>query len=346
MMNKLKKLDIKQVIKSFTLIWGLITIVVMTITNLGIKKEFDFFQWLSNSLILLGIMVFGLLMGESIGGDKQKEKVNGLYQTSLNEYNVFRSKVDNLLPYFNQFYNWFVKRELEDKKINYLLANDVDELKARSIVKYCDVNDYPEMIKHAIKKDDVIIRMLTDNELEPVYDVLSGKLKLDLCNPSYYLSAFALSTTKSVLEVGKQLDKEIKFNKKTNRSVKIIFSLIVSLGLGILTVNEFMSGSDSQAWVNLIARITSLFTSIFSGWLSSVIDVKLRAEKIKNKTTVLKMFKSSVDMKIFIPKTDQELAKEEYENYLKEEEEKRNNVITPEVINLPEIGSCETKLIK
>ena len=32
-------------------------------------------------------MVFGLLMGESIGADKQLEKVGGLYQSNLKEYN-------------------------------------------------------------------------------------------------------------------------------------------------------------------------------------------------------------------------------------------------------------------
>lgn len=346
MKEKIKNINIKNMIKVFTLVWGLALIVVMTITNVGIKEEFDFFQWLSNSLILLGIMVFGLLLGESIGKDKQVEKVGGLYQRNLLEYNTFRKLVDPIIVFFSQYYQWFMPKELRDKKINFLIMNGVEMKKAEYIVDYCTIDDFFELQQHPIEREGIIIRKLTSIEIEPVEDVLSGKIKLDLSNPSYYLSAFGLSNSKSVLEIGKQLDKEIKFNRKSNRIIKISVSLIVSLLLGILTVKEFMEGGDSQAWLNLISRVTALFTSLLSGWLSAVVDVKLRAEKLSNKTTILKMFKNAIDMKIFIPKSESELAKEELSNYLKEEEDKLKNVITPEITDVPQIENCETKLLK
>ena len=81
--ENLRKIDIKHAVKVFTLMWGLLLIILMTITNVGIDRTFDFINWLSNSLIIFGIMVFGLLMGESTGKDKQMQKTDGLYQKTF-----------------------------------------------------------------------------------------------------------------------------------------------------------------------------------------------------------------------------------------------------------------------
>lgn len=337
-LDKIKKVNFKQVLKSFTLIWGLVLIIVMTITNVGIKQEFDFFQWLTNSLILFGIMVFGLLMGESIGDDRQREKVGGLYQKSLSEYNEMRKMVDDKVIYFNQFFAWFLTNELRNKKINYLVAHNIEMRKAELIVDYVNNDNYAESLDHAIKiidnnNNERIIRKISEQEKEFVDMVIKGKITIETNSPNYYLSAFARSTQRTILETGKQLDRDIKYNKKSNRTIKIVFSLTVSLLMSVLTVNEMMSGEDAQAWANLISRITALFTSLFSGWLSSVIDVKLKALKILNKKDILSIFNNSIKEKVFVPKTEQELAQEEYEKYEKEQEQAKANIVEPEIID-------------
>ena len=181
--ENLKKIDIKHAIKVFTLIWGLVLIILMTITNVGIDEKFNFLKWLSNSLIIFGIMVFGLLMGESTGKDKQMQKPDGLYQITLKQYETYNSQINEELIYFNQFYSWLLPQELKQKKIDYLIALGVDPVKANKIIEYCSKRDLEALKNHVFEvkneKDETIaiIRQLEDFEVDPVTDVLNGTIR-------------------------------------------------------------------------------------------------------------------------------------------------------------------------
>ena len=336
-MEKLRKINGKKLVKSLTFLWGLILIVVMTITNIGIDEKFDFLKWLGNALIIFGIMVFGLFMGESMGKDKQMSKEDGLFQKQLKAYRTFKEGIDNIIAYFIPFFQWFLPQQVEEKKVTFLTGIGMNKTKAERIVKYCTLDDFEKLksdifiIPDEFDKDGkpLTIRKLQAFEIEPTRRVLSGEIKVDNSTPSYYLSAQASSNALTILEVGKQLDRDIKFNRHSNRIIKLSISLVVSVLFGILTVKEFMDGGDTQAWVNLISRITALFTSLFSGWLSAVIEIRLQAEKIENKVNVLKIFKNSYDKKIFVPKTEEELAQEELEEKLRNDQEAVNNVVDP-----------------
>lgn len=339
LLDKIKKSNFKTIIKSFTLLWGVVLIVFMTLANIGLKQGFDIVAWLGDTLILFGIMVFGLFMGESLGDDAQRQKVGGLFQTALKDYNDKRKEIDKDVIYFSQFYEWLIPQELEAKKVEYLIANNVNKDKAFAIVRHCTLDDFAPLCEHPLKIDtengkSIVIRKLTLGEQESVLKVLKGEIKLNLSGSAYYLTAFGRANTKRIVEMGKQIDKEIKFNKTSNRLVKIITSLAISLVMAMFTINDFVSGDSAVAWVNLVSRITMLFTSMFAGWLSSVIDVKLKARKIINKTDVLSLFQSSLAEKIFIPKNESELAQQELEQYEKEQQEAIANVVEPEIVLL------------
>ncbi len=344
-LENIKKIDLKQLVKGFTLIWGFALIILMTITNIGLDKNFSWINWASNALIIFGIMVFGLLMGESSGKDRQMAKQGGLYQTSLKKYEDFNRTISEELIYFNQFYSWLLPQEIRSKKTDYLIALGVEPSKAEKIVKYCSYSDLKELKEHVFAVKDnkgntiTLIRKLEEHEIDPVEDVLKGKVKLNAANASYFLTAFTDSKVDDrITEEGKSLNKERKVNRFTNRTLKIVSSLIISLVWGLLTVSDFISGNDSQAWVNLVSRISALFTSFFSGWVSSVVDIKLQARILENKYKVLQYFHNCLMRKMFIPKLEEELAQEEYDNYLKEQEEAKKNVIFPEVVKMNEKG--------
>ena len=313
--EKLKAINLKQIVNSFSLVWGLVFIVIISITNIGINKQFDFLAWLSSSLILFGIMVFGLLIGESISIDRQKEKGGGLYQENLSKYNSKLKSIDDKIIYFTQFYDWFLPLDLENKKVQYLIANNVNSQKAKDIVKYCDMDDFEGLKKHAIKKNEIAIGKLQDYEIEAVKEVLSGRVQIKVSGASYYLNAFSLSNRKAVLEQGDVFEKQRKVNRTINRSVKITASILVSITMGILTVNDFMNSGDAQAWVNLISRVTALFTSLLSGWLGGTIDVKLQAGIIGHKLNILNLFTNALDKKLFSTYDERSKAEEEYKEY-------------------------------
>lgn len=346
-MSKIKSLNFKKIIKAGTVVWGLILIVIMTVSNVIIDPEkLNFYSWASNTLIICGIMIFGLLMGESIGVDKQVENVNGLYQRNLKEYNERNKEIEGIVIYFSQFFLWFKKKELYEKKVEYLINHDVDGEMVENIVKYVRIDDLFELSQHAIclkdkNGNDIFIEKQGEEQIEAIKNVLQGKIKVDCPNTSYFLNAFENSKSVSVLEVGKQIDKEIAINKHFNRIFKIGISVVVSLIFSMLTVNDFMGHGTAQeqlnAWFNLISRLTALATSLLSGWLSGSQEVKLRAKKVKNKYIVLTLFKNAFESKEFIPASANELAKKNYESYLEEKQKAIDNVITPEVIKQIEL---------
>ena len=298
-----KNITAKKLIKATTLIMGLVLIVFMTVSNIVFEPDkLNFFTWFTNSLISTGIMVFGLLMGESVGHDRQSENPKGLYQRNLKSYNAFRQTIDNIELYFSQFFLWFKEKELIKKKIDWLVNNSFDGQWAKMLVL------------HAKKQDMVIGKLIKGDEQEKVYITDEGfklkkiandqveivkkifDIKLNTPEYSYFLTAFDSKSNGGVLEQGTSLKKQIKSDKRFNRALKIVSALFISLVWGMATVSDFTDdNARTQAWFNLMSRLTALSTSLVSGWSSSILTVKTEAEMIENKQRVLKYFKQTYE---------------------------------------------------
>lgn len=336
MHEKFKKIDLKKWLKILVIVIGAGLIVFMTITNLGFKEEVNFLDWFANVMILIGIAIFGLLMGESTGYDRQIAKSDGLYQTTLKKLNKFLDELQPLFIFFTQFYRWYLPIELEAKKIDFLISNGLTPTKAENIVKYCTYSDFFNLKNGVIEVEDengkkIHIRKLEEYEIEPVEYVLKGNLRIDAPAPAYYMTAFGRADSRRLLEKGKKYEKDIALNKKYNRIIKISSSVVIAIIWGFVTVKEFMSGDDMQAWMNLVCRVLMLLTSLLSGWLSSVLTVKLESQILENKYDVLCVFQNGYKKKLFIIKSDEELGQEEYDKQLREQQEAVENVVDPEI---------------
>lgn len=310
----------KKLIKASTLLMGLILIVFMTISNIVFEPDkINFFKWFTNALISTGIMVFGLLMGESVGHDKQSENAKGLYQKNLKSYNAFRQSIDSIELYFSQFFLWFKEKELIKKKIDWLVNNSFDGQWAKMIVLHSTKNDLQigKLIKNSendkiyITADGIKLKKIENEQAEIVKKVY--EMKLNTPEYSYFLTAFGSKSSGGVLEQGTSLKKQIKSDKRFNRILKIASALFISLVWGMATVGDFADErAKMQAWFNLISRLTALLTSLASGWSSSVLTVKTEAEMIENKQRVLKYFKQTYESGEFKALTYEEEVEQEY----------------------------------
>ena len=206
-----------------------------------------------------------------------------------------------------------------------------DEEWAHAIVDHLEEGELPTLEVQSIKKDDgTIIKRVTERQAKVLKCVFDGSLKLEAPSYVYYLSAHGKASNRDILEQPKAFAKDIKINKGVNRALKIVASLFISFLWSTMTVREFMQGNNAQAWLNLIARLTAFVTSFCSGWATSVIDVKIRAQILENKTEILRGFQSCIDKQEFVPKTYEELAKAQYEAEEKAREEAIKSVVIPE----------------
>lgn len=332
--DKLDSSNIKKIIKAGTLLIGLVLIIFISFFNATFDFEnINWFEWLANSSILVGIMIFGILMGGSTGTDIQQDKVNGRFQTACSEYKDITLQVECIKVYFSQFWLWYKERKLIEKKIDYLIDNQFDGRVARIIVKHIEKEDLvsgkllynqAEPLQKIYVKNGVKIKKLDLEKIEIIRKIYS--FTLDTYGEGYYLSLFDDTESKvNDVEKGKKINEKINRDKRRNFGLKITSSLIISIVWGALTIYELTGDGDSavkKAWMNLLSRVCALITSFFSGYSTSVINVRDKASAIENKVDILKTFKSSYDNKLFVPETYEEMIEREFkEQELAESEE-------------------------
>jgi len=334
--EKIKSTDAKKKSRFTVVILFVVLIILATITNIGFKG-FDAVSWIINSLILAGIMVFGLFIGEGSGVDKFRDAINGQYQRNLKTYNETNIIVKPIVNMFSQWYLHILPSERLAKRMNFLLAEGVDFTKAEIIAKYASKEDFYSLCNEKSTKfidpktkEEHFVKKLSEDEKLPVEFLLSGKFKLTAPNYNFFLVANSMGTENTVMvEEGLVLQKGIKVNKGLNRGAKIGISLGVSLFWSTLTVYELMSGDNLQAWVTLVSRLTGFFTSMLAGYLGARVQVKLEARILLNKTRMLERFKNDYEQKNF-DFIDPELeAKRIYEEEERKKEEAKKNVIDP-----------------
>lgn len=328
-------MNIKKMIKIATFIMGFTLIVFISFFDMIFDfVNFDWQRWAADTAVLVGIMIFGILMGNSIGTDIQKEKIEGLYQNNCAKYNEIALQIEAIKIYFSQFWLWYKARKLIEKKIEYLVDNQFDIRVATTIIK-------------TVEKEDLVVGKLIYDETKPNEKIYVKELKdsvvkykkldqekaqlvldtfnfvLDTYGESYYLSLYDDGDTKvNEAEKAKAIARKIQRDKRNNFIMKIGSSLVISIVWSALTINEFISeggeGAMRRAWLNLLSRITALITSFVSGYATSVVNVKDQARAIENKTSILKEYKKSYDEKLFIPESYEEMIERE----LREQEER------------------------
>ena len=335
-MEKLKSMNIKKMIKIATIVVGFVLIVFLSFFSATFDfVNFNWGEWGANASILVGIMIFGILMGRSIATDNQKEKPNGRFQNACGDYELIRAEIETIKYYFSQFWLWFKNRKLIEKKIDFLIEKEFDTKVATIIV-------------HSIKKEDLELGKLLYDETKPNETIfVKGKIKLkklkmdqieivkqmfevklDTFGESYYLSLFDDGDTiTNEAEKGKAIAKKIARDKRNGLIMQICSSLTVSIVWSAITIKEFAESGDAsatqKAWMNLLSRISALITSFVSGYSMGVVNVRDQANAIENKTSILKSFKQCTDNKIFVPETYEEMIERE----LKEQEEKEREML-------------------
>ena len=323
---RFKKINPKSAIKVVTCLFGLGFIIIETVVGAVLDPtKLDFFTWFSNTMILVAIMIFGMLMGESIGNDSQKSRIGGLYQTSLNNYYDFRRNVEDITYYLDDYLDFRADNKRESDEIRYLLAHRIKD--AYFIVKYINNQNVDELLEHPINpEENVYIGKKSKEEIEVIKEVINGKFAIKHKKASYYLGAFEDNGNTDMLELPFKLERDLKNNKRINRTVKIVSSIVISLVFSMISVNEIMSAEDMTGWTNLVFRVLSFFTSLFSGYLTASVSVKILAKIVHNKELVLRDFRYAYDNKIYVPIDYQKLAEEEYKKYIGKENEECQSI--------------------
>lgn len=303
----------KSIIKAGTMAIGIIAIVFMTFANVGPTDHFDLYEWLTNALIMVGIIIFGMAMGESTGKDFTKNNELGLYRRNVELYQQERKNIreNGNDAYFGQFFAFYKEKEYRDKVIETLDEVIADRNLCAMIADSITVDDLDKIGGKVYVKGDAKIRILSEREKQIVSKVVRDGVPYHTPKNTYYLTAFGESDSSSMLEQKFAINREISVNTWFTRGWRIAFALAVSFLFAFLTVKDFSEASKTEAWMNLVSRLFSLTSGFASGFGSGAMDTKLRAELIQNKYEVLSIFSTYISNGIFVPKSYDEIIREQ-----------------------------------
>ncbi len=321
-----KKFNSKSNIKLLLLFSIIGFIVLTTFTNVGLDpNNFDFYKWFTSTIITIAISIAGMLLGEVLASDSLKSKVNGLYQRTLEKYIIISIKIQSIIMYFNDFLLWFKEKETFIKQVNFLINHDIKE--AKDIVKYLSIEQLDELKLHPIELENgVIVRKKSEEQINAIRKVLEGKITIKSSSTSYYLNAFENHTECSILEEGRIRQKNINNYKKDARTSKLVYSICVSIVFATLTVQELVNYNMVVALTNLAIRLCTFLSCLYCGWSTESYEIKELAKIIENKIKILDIFNTSYTTGEFKPSEYEDLARKEYEEYMKEGEGQVENI--------------------
>ena len=346
------------------------------IWNLIFKPEqFDVKTWLERVvfcvLIALVMMVLGFLdLDSTLRASKRSDYSRD--KASFNE-DVGAIYENDTVVYFDQFIPWYTEQELRQKKIRHLTAHGISTADAENLIDYADEEDLitisgikpgdkatekkgEDLVKTVRRKNakgemeeiKVVIPAIKGTDAFYVQEALSGAVKIDVEDPSYYLTdSKTQDTGKTTLERAQSTEKERRRYIKRQFITKTGSMVVISFIMGLLATDD-ASGvtSEEKNWV-LMQRLAAAIGGFGTGALMGVVNVSYVTRWINDKHKVVTKFAKYYKTGLFKPKTRKELDEAKIAEAKAKEEERKRNTIEPEIVDpikpVPEVAMIETR---
>ena len=315
--ESLRRLANKKVILGVSAI--LVSIVFIAITSFipfiisGEKLGSEKF-W-TDELIIIAITILGLVamvfVGQASNAQDPKSKIAKAkvnFQDSI-------SKISNS----NHFSQW-VKKVLQPKDIQ---SAKEREMRKIGIDDYTVLNltdfEIENLAKSAQKYNGRYYSKLDEKKVEKLLELKDGIKHVRLVEPEYYLTVSSIEIDKTDSE--KSGRESRKKNAKLLFSVasKILITLIPSMIFAAL-VRDVTGGdvSTPEAWATFCLRMVNMLTSVFFGYIVGCQMNDIDADYIELRCRVHSKFLQDSEFK---PLSQQELAKKEYIEEVKRQNE-------------------------
>lgn len=321
-----KYLNKKMILGVSALMLGVAIIFVCSIIPLAIDpSHWNDAGFISDEMIIIALTILGevclLMIGQSYN---EAQPVSKLARAIVDFNKSLDTYIDTKIVAFDQ---WIVRvLEPKDQKDRYkrLLRNAGIEN-----THYFELSR--DELKMLLKKpmttgsggDKIYYRQLTKKQYNLIIEILDGKWVINFVSPDTYRKLSKIDTDKNTSE---KLANQQK--KKTLTVVNSVFtkSLIV-LACGLIFGALVPTGAEQTTGETFMKLFTRLFSFTSAGFVGFMLGGQMNdidAEYIRDKIDVHKRFASDKDFK---PLSEQELAKKEFADYVKEQNKVAMNEI-------------------
>lgn len=353
--------DFKKIAKSFIsraklsrylgLIFVILATVILSLWQVGWDPaKIGWQSFVANTSLLLFLGVYGLFFGENEGFTFFKSIITGIYQATQKKFNEVvkkikeRAYVDALPDYISWRYQKDYENTCKMKMLSVrLFDNDILNLTDEQI---------ETLRNQPISLDNGgYYSQLSEKQYQVVRDIKDGKIFVDYIDDyNFYLvtdNTDGKQLVTRVKETNKRKEK-ISWQQRLSRIFIILLGALIIAGFvfkltqavdpGTMTPEEIKAAEEAlrqsrvQAVKDLLSRLACLVVSIASGFntarLLNLEDVFV----LKYKESYDSVFVGCMENKTFVPINYKEKAKRDYEEYVKKQEEAKNKVVNPDIV--------------
>ena len=336
--NKLEKYGMtKKSLYSIVSVFAcLILIIAVSIAQVGFNKEFykDLNYWINLS-ILGALSIFGMLTGQQIGDDVNRNNPKGRFRASLGRYSQRYQSIDEkkLFSHFEDWLEFYRDRKLKKKIKNILKENgiyqfevldlDVTELQNLKLVWKKDWSGTDKEENYYNKKREesaTYFMSYSEEQIALIEFCLRGKVKVSKLPSTFFtdaLNAYEKDMWESAAHANAKKNAYLSLNTTYKLIALISFSFIMS-GLQPITDESI---TITQVFLSLASRLFTLATSIVWGMYIGMELVKIDTSYLDYKIRMLSLYEEEYELKIFIPMSIEEKAYQNYQkNHIEEQE--------------------------
>ena len=305
---------------------GFIIVLSIAQATFNPEKLKSIAYWVNLS-IQVAVSIFGMIAGKQAGDDMGRNAPDGQYRTTLRNYGVIISRIKELeiYAYLSDWLVIYREKKLKEKIKNLLYENGIKQLEVldldfseldclleKGYMK--DWSQTPYRAKYFNEKEEKSITYFvsyTREQIALIRFIKEGKVKVSEVPISFFISAINEST-KDMWESSAKANKKKGLYLGSSYLYKIISLAFVSVMTAGLEPLINGGTNQSQVWLDTISRIFTLILAVVWGFFIGMELVKIDLNYLEFKQEILNLYLEEYRNKIFVPKSVEEKAKEQY----------------------------------
>lgn len=312
-----KYLNKKMILGVSALFFGVAIIFVCSIVPLAVDpKQWNSATFISDEMIIIALTVLGevclLMIGQSYNEAQPVSKIakaRVAFDKSLDE------NVKNPVACDQWVRDVLEKKDQRDKYRRILRNAGLENMHYFELTRQELKQLMSQPMSRGAGGDKIYFRQLTKKQYRLIIDILDGKYVIDFVSPDTYRKLSKIDVDKTTSE---KLANQQK--KKTYTVLNSVFTkTLIVLASGLIFGALVPTGDEQSIGETFLKLFTRLFSFSSAGFVGFMLGGQINdidAEYILEKIDVHKRFASDKDFK---PLTEQELAKKEFAEYVKEQ---------------------------
>lgn len=274
----------------------------------------------TNMALNAATTVFGVVMAIPLGAVLTKQLTTstgnpGKYLSTVSAYTKVRSRIEAKRLEFSQWHQQQHRKEQYEKCLNHLLSHNIEQAADVMNLSREQILQLTTSQKFTVDGKELYFKALTHEQIRACNDVLSGRIIVHKLPDFYFLYADGKSDSTFYDQAYNQ-SRDAAIFLITRLAYKIFIGFVITsifTSLVISKISEDVSTREYviKALVTVFARLFNAISSVYWGYQIGQEQVYRQCYYISGKTQFLELFDADVT---FIPKSLQEIAKEDYES--------------------------------